>query len=343
MKHSTVDRPLQKTVLIVLVAAALLLGAGCRNAPEPTLSTPEELAELPGLPSEVDSAAQAEDEAAEQRVLLLAQEAALAEREAELAAAESRLEEERALEAERRRLAAREAEIEDRERELKRQLSAERERVARIAAEDQAARNEPSPLETLPIEEAVLEPEIDEVWVEASLEPGTVLEVELLDSLSSRHNRVGDTFTTRVARDLYTADGVLAVPAGSEILGRVVEVRPLRRVGGQASLGLELTHLVLSSGVTTEIRASFTELGRNKKSDKKKILAAAAAGAILGQILGDKSSSTRIGAAVGAAAGTAIVASAKGQNVEIPAGEIIALRLDEVVTVTTRMVGLAAP
>ena len=286
----------------------------------------------------------------------MAREAALAERESQLAAAEARLEEERALEIARRRLAAREAEVEVQERELKRQLSAERERVARIVAEDQAARSEPSPfepslVEKAPIEVAVREPEVPAQvrepakvdWVEASLEPGTVLEVELLDSLSSRHNRVGDTFTTRVARDLYTADGVLAVPAGSEILGRVVEVRPLRRVGGQASLGLELTHLVLSSGVTTEIRASFTELGRNKKSDKKKILAAAAAGAILGQILGDRSSSTRIGAAVGAAAGTAVVASAKGQNVEIPAGEIIALRLEEVVTVTTRMVGLASP
>ena len=278
MKHSTADRPLQKTFLIVLVAVALLLGAGCRKAPESVLSTPEELAALPSLPSEVDSATVAAAEA-ERQALLLAREAALAEREAELAEAEARLEEERALEAERRRLAAREAEIEAHERELKRQLAAEQERVAGIEAEAQQALDEPppfetqpfesQPIETLPIEVAVLEPEVparaaepvevEEVWVEASLEPGTVLEVEILDSLSSRHNRVGDTFTTRVARDLYAADGVLAVPAGSEILGRVVEVKPLRRVGGQASLGLELTHLVLSSGVTTEIRASFTD------------------------------------------------------------------------------------
>ena len=41
------------------------------------------------------------------------------------------------------------------------------------------------------------------------------------------------------------------------------------------------------------------------------------------------------------ASGLARVASRKGQDVEFMAGDIIAVRLDEVVTVETEMVGLA--
>ncbi len=43
-----------------------------------------------------------------------------------------------------------------------------------------------------------------------------------------------------------------------------------------------------------------------------------------------------IGAAVGAAATSAVVARARDKDAEIPAGEIITLRLEEVVTVEIR-------
>lgn len=57
-------------------------------------------------------------------------------------------------------------------------------------------------------------------------------------------------------------------------------------------------------------------------------------GAILGHILGgDGSKNVVIGAAAGAAAGGAVVASAKDRDAEIPAGQIITLQLEEVVTV----------
>ena len=143
-------------------------------------------------------------------------------------------------------------------------------------------------------------------------------------------------------RDVYTDSGELAIPAGSEVVGRVIQVTPLKRVGGQASLEVEFTHLVSSAGGTTELRASFVEMGADRSKDKKKIIGAAVAGAILGRILGDpNATSTILGAAVGAATGTAIVAKAKDRDAEIPAGQVLALELEEVVTVTTRVTGLA--
>ena len=125
--------------------------------------------------------------------------------------------------------------------------------------------------------------------------------------------------------------------------GTVTSAKRLRRVGGQAQLGIEMDRLVLPSGVSLAVHASLFEVGTNQRRDKRKILGAAAAGAILGRILGSRggSGSTAIGAALGAAAGTAVVASRRGQDVELMAGDIIAVRLDEVVTVETEMVGLA--
>ena len=127
--------------------------------------------------------------------------------------------------------------------------------------------------------------------------------------------------------------------------GTVTAAKRLRRVGGQAQLGIEMDRLVLPSGHSLTIHASLFEVGTNQRKDKRKILGAAAAGAILGRILSGRGSSgsTAIGAALGAAAGTAVVASRRGQDVELMAGDIIAVRLDEVVTVETELVGVAGP
>ncbi|HVS13578.1 MAG TPA: hypothetical protein VMV46_06630 [Thermoanaerobaculia bacterium] len=167
------------------------------------------------------------------------------------------------------------------------------------------------------------------------LRAGTSFEVEIEENLSSGTSEVGDTFRTRLVEDVRDADGVLVVPAGSVLWGEVTDSRPLRRVGGQATLALEFRRLELPSGESVELRARFVELGRNKKKDKAKIAGAAIAGAILGRILGDGEAAA-VGAAVGAAAGTAAVMRAEGREVEIPAGTPISLELEEVVTVTTR-------
>ena len=304
------------------------------------------------------AAAQAEVEAEERR-RQEALEKTLAEQAAKLEDVEQRLREDQArlelrrrLVEERERLATRQAEIAQQERQL---VVRERELVeleqlpqAEIALPDglEAETSPVADVSPLELQEGDLllteEPLPSPPLVQASLLPGTVLEVEMRETLSSRTSRAGDTFKTRVARDLYSEDGILAVPAGAEIIGRVTEAKPLRRVGGQASLGLEFTHLVLSSGGSIQIRASFAEQGRDQRRDKRKILAAAAAGAVLGRILGHKGSgATAVGAVLGAAAGTAVVARSEGKDVEIPAGQIIALRLEEVVTVTTEMTGLA--
>ncbi len=170
-------------------------------------------------------------------------------------------------------------------------------------------------------------------------------EVELTQTVSSRTAQRGDRFSSRVARDVYSPDGILVVPSGSEMRGTVTAAKRLRRVGSQVQLGIEMDRLVLPSGHSLGMHASLFEVGTNQRKDKRKILGAAAAGAILGRILGSRggSGSTAIGAALGAAGGTGVVASRRGRDVEFMAGDIIAVRLDAMVTVETEMVGVAGP
>jgi hypothetical protein len=134
-------------------------------------------------------------------------------------------------------------------------------------------------------------------------------------------------------------DGEVAIPAGSEILGEVTEAVPLRKVGGQAKLALRFTDLVLPSGKTVPIDASFVQQGRNETSkDAATIGGAAAGGAILGRILnkGSRGKGAVIGAIIGAAAGTAIASKTPGEEVVISTGSVLSVRLDDSIRVESR-------
>src|SRR5262245_53192681 len=78
---------------------------------------------------------------------------------------------------------------------------------------------------------------------------GTPVAVVFLDGVSSAGNKAGDSFRTRVAKDV-TIDGMTVIPAGSVITGTVVEAVSLKKIGGKAKLTLDFTHLELPSGGT---------------------------------------------------------------------------------------------
>ncbi|MFP5284472.1 MAG: glycine zipper domain-containing protein, partial [Thermoanaerobaculia bacterium] len=166
---------------------------------------------------------------------------------------------------------------------------------------------------------------------------GTVMEVELLEGLSSQTSEAGDIIRARVASDVAT-DGAVGIPAGSEILGVVTEAVPLGKVGGRAKLGLKFTDLVLPNGRTVPIDATLMQQGNSEtRRDAATIGGAAAGGAILGRVLGkkDRSRGAVIGAIIGAAAG-AVIASRNGEEVVIPEGTRLDLKLDDEVEVRAR-------
>ncbi len=254
------------------------------------------------------------------------------------------------LDARERALAAREAQLDARERRL------QQPKTQRAATTPPAPRPSPRVEETVPAPAPVPETTVAEPapsvepapapepvreeprTVSMTVPAGTRLEVELTRTLASNTSSPGDAFRARVSEDVLQ-DGVVVIPRGSEILGEVTEAVPLKRVGGQARLALKLTDLVLPSGRTVPVQASFVQEGRNEtRRDAATIGGATASGAILGRILsrGDRTRGGVIGALIGAAAGTAIASKTPGEEVVIPEGSVVTLRLDDAVQVRVR-------
>lgn len=251
---------------------------------------------------------------------------------------------------------ARENDLAERERELaERQARLDaRERQLREQRQVRAPQPPPAPPRVEPEAtgetEEVTEPEVREPQLEPEPEPepepaprvvnlpaGTVLQVEFLESLSSRTSEPGDIFRVRVASDV-SSGGAVGIPAGSEVVGVVSEAVPLKKVGGQAKLVLRFTDLVLPSGKTVPIQASFASQGRSEtRKDAATIGGAAAGGAILGRVLShkDRSRGTVIGAIIGAAAGAVIASKTPGEEVAIDRGTQVDLKLDDELEVRT--------
>ena len=237
----------------------------------------------------------------------------------------------RQLAAKQAELAAREQRLRDRERQshaAPRPAAAPKPQPQERAAEVAPA---PSPAREEPRQAAPEPPRTTTVTVPA----GEVLDAEFTETVASNTSAPGDSFRVRVAHDVME-DGEVAIPAGAEILGEVTEAVPLPRVGGQAKLALRFTDLVLPSGATVPIHASFVQQGRSETGrDAATIGGGAAAGAILGRVLGKghRGKSSVIGAIIGAAAGTTIASKTPGEEVVIPSGTVVSLKLDDSVRV----------
>jgi len=222
-----------------------------------------------------------------------------------------------------------------RDREERATEPADRDRGAEVTDIDVENRREP---EERP-EEARPEPAPEEARPEPVTVPvGTVLEVEMLSTVSSQTSRAGDTFRARINGNVR-ADGRVAIPSGSEVMGEVIDAQPLRKVGGQARLALRFTDLVLPDGTTVPIDASLRQSGRNETGrDAATIGGGAAAGAILGRILnkGDRGKGAVIGAIIGAAAGTVVASRTPGEEVTFSKGAVVDLQLDDSVRIRSR-------
>jgi len=159
--------------------------------------------------------------------------------------------------------------------------------------------------------------------VNVTLPASTALELEFAQSLSSEESAVGDPVRARVTQDVVE-NGVVAVPAGSEVTGQVTEARAVKKIGGQAKLAVMFDMLHLPTGEQTPITSSIEFLGKKQTGkDAATIGGSAAGGAVLGRVLGgkDKDKATAIGAVVGAAVGTAVAANNKTDPVLVETGQ----------------------
>jgi hypothetical protein len=158
---------------------------------------------------------------------------------------------------------------------------------------------------------------------------GVIIDLELQKNLNSGRNQVGDKFKAMVT-EAVMVDGVEAIPVGSLVKGTVEDVKAAKRGAGRATMTLRFERLVLPSGYSTAIQASFSdETGGKKKRNAAIIGGSAAGGAILGKVLGDDNKDAAVGALVGAAIGTGVVMSKEGVQVDLPKGTPFSVVLDE--------------
>jgi len=161
---------------------------------------------------------------------------------------------------------------------------------------------------------------------------GTILELELLTPLDSSVNRVNDELQARTLSPLYVR-GEQVLPAGSYVEGHITEVQASGRVKGRARLAFTFDRLSTPTGLK-KIRTSYVE--REAESDTKKDAAVIGGGvglgALVGGIIGGKKGAA-IGATIGGAGGTGVVLSTKGEEIKLPVGTEMNVRLDEPVVI----------
>ena len=172
-------------------------------------------------------------------------------------------------------------------------------------------------------------PELEEITVPAA----SVIGLEVETPLTSEKARVEDRVDARVTRDVY-ADGKLAIPAGTRMIGAVTEVERGGKVKERARLGVRFHTLVLTDGRRIDVRTDtiFREGQSPTGESSRKIGGAAVGGAVLGAIMGGKKGAM-IGGAAGAAGGTAAVMAGGRNAATIASGTVLNARLAAPVTV----------
>jgi hypothetical protein len=168
---------------------------------------------------------------------------------------------------------------------------------------------------------------------EVTIPAGTQLRLRLDTSHASDTSRVEETVQAHLASPVMI-NGRTALPANSEAIGHVTVARPSAKVKGRAYLAVRFTEMRTDD--EESYRMSTRTWGREapgtKKKDAAKIAVPGAVGAIVGGVIDGKKGAA-IGGIVGAGAGTGVVLATAGEEVRLPRGSTVLVRLSAPLTV----------
>ena len=184
--------------------------------------------------------------------------------------------------------------------------------------------------------------------VPGEVNEGTPLRARLQNPLSTQDTKVGDTFLAELVQPI-TQHGVVLIPVGSQIRGRISAVHGGHRFTGRASIRLQPDFITFPDGTSHRIHAELIDLDNfadahvnsegtviGTEHPKATLAAlglttasATAAGAIIGGGVG-----AGVGAAIGVGAG-AIWWLKRDVQQELPVGTGLIFSLDEPFTVTS--------
>ena len=164
-----------------------------------------------------------------------------------------------------------------------------------------------------------------------TLPAGTVVTVRLTGAVGSKLSTTGDKFSATVAQPIQL-NGKVAVPAGSEALGKVVEAVPQGHFKGAAVLRLALSSITINDQ-SYNIKTSSLTRSQKGKGKRTAVLigGGTGAGALIGGLAGGGKGAL-IGAAAGAGAGTAGAGLTGEKEVVLPAESTLSFKLSEPIT-----------
>jgi hypothetical protein len=172
---------------------------------------------------------------------------------------------------------------------------------------------------------------------------GERFRVRMNETLSSKTARVGDRFTTTVTEPVYSNTGVIVIPVGSKVIGRVDAVKAAKKGGDPGTISVSFNQVELPNGVRRAINGSLTDLdtkkaksdnegnasGDDRKNDKIIFIGGGAAGgAILGAAVGGGKGAL-IGGILGAGAGLLGERLTKGEDAEVKSGTEFGVYLNQ--------------
>jgi hypothetical protein len=157
---------------------------------------------------------------------------------------------------------------------------------------------------------------------------GTELDVRLQTALNSGSAKLEQRFEATTLLD-YISGRTVVVPSGSTVRGFVSSVKAAGKVDRRGSLTLSFDELRVDNR-SYRLRAVVTRaIDSAMGSDATRIGAGAVVGAILGGVIGGGKGAL-LGVLVG---GGGTMAATDGTDVDVPAGTILRIRLDQPVTV----------
>ncbi|MFI5103600.1 MAG: BON domain-containing protein [Terriglobales bacterium] len=162
---------------------------------------------------------------------------------------------------------------------------------------------------------------------------GTTLAIRLVDAIDSEKAQPGETFRATLNSPL-ASEGDVAIPAGYDVEGQVVDVKSAGKFAGRSELVLQLSRISVGaksySIQTDQYRRQGSSRGTNTA---EKVGAGAAIGAIIGGLAGG-GKGAGIGAAAGGGLGGGVQAATKGQQIKLPAETVLNFTLQSPLTVT---------
>jgi hypothetical protein len=152
--------------------------------------------------------------------------------------------------------------------------------------------------------------------VQVEIPSDTPVRIQMIDSVDSAKNHVGDLFHASLESPLIV-NSQIVVPAGVDVYVKLVTAQTAGHLAGQSELALELARLQFQGKEYALHSNQYKQTGTSRgKQTGERVGGGAVVGALLGAVLGGGKGAV-IGGATGAGAGTVVQEVTKAQQIQI--------------------------